>query len=406
MILLKYIVRNNYFSKWLMMRFSTIYLDNAATTRIDDKVLEEMIPYYTKHYGNASSLHSYGYDAKEAMDESRETISKILHSDFEDIIFTASGSEANNMAIKGLAFSDPSKKHIITTKIEHKSITNQLDWLATRGYRSTYLDVDKDGFINLEQLEKSLEKNKDTLLVSIIHGNNEIGTLQDLEKIGKSCKKYNVPFHIDACQSFTKSPIDVKKMNISLASINAHKIHGPKGVGALYVSKEIKLTPLIHGGQQEFKKRAATENIPGIVGFAKAAEINNSNKISKQVTKLRDDLTKGLEKIVDSKLNGPRGEKRLYNNVNFSFKGIEGEALGGYLDQKSICTSTGSACSSKSLEPSPVLRAIGLDYEDANSSLRMSVSKYNTDDEMDYTIKTTEEIIQKLRKISPIYKHK
>jgi len=386
------------------MRFSTIYLDNAATTRIDDKVLKEMLPYYTKHYGNASSLHSYGYDAKEAMDESREKISKILHSDFEDLIFTASGSEANNMAIKGLAFAESNKKHIITTKVEHKSITNQTEWLEKQGYRATYLDVDNHGFINLEQLEKSLEKNKDTLLVSIIHGNNEVGTIQDLEKIGKICKRYNVPFHIDACQSFTKCPIDVKKMNISLASINAHKIHGPKGVGALYISKQVKLIPLIHGGQQEFKKRAATENIPGIVGFAKAAEINNSSKISKQVTTLRDDLIKGLENIADSKLNGPKGDKRLYNNVNFSFKGIEGEALGGYLDQKNICTSTGSACSSKSLEPSPVLRAMGLGYEDANSSLRMSISKYNTKEELDYVIETAEEVVKKLRKISPIYK--
>jgi len=390
----------------IFMRFSTVYLDNAATTRLDDKVLEEMIPYYTKHYGNASSLHSYGYDAKEAMDESREKIAKILGCNFEEVIFTGSGSEANNMAIKGLAFAEPNKKHIITTKVEHKSVTNQTEWLEKQGYKTTYLDVDNLGFVNLEQLEKALEKNKDTLLVSIIHGNNEVGTIQDLEKIGKTCKKYNVPLHIDACQSFTKTEINVKRLNISLASINAHKIHGPKGVGGLYVSKDIKLVPLIHGGQQEFKKRAATENIPGIVGFSKSADINNSKKISNQVMNLRDYLIKGLETIPDSKLNGPRGDKRLYNNINFSFRGIEGEALGGYLDQKNICTSTGSACSSKSLEPSPVLVAMGLGYEDANSSLRMSISKYNTKEELDYVIETTEEVVKKLRKISPIYKNK
>ncbi len=385
------------------MRFKSVYLDNAATTRIDDKVLAEMLPYYTTHYGNPSSLHSYGFDAKEAVDESREKIAKSLNTDFENIIFTASGSESNNMAIKGLAFNSE-KKHIITTRIEHKSITSQLDWLETRGYKITYINVDKEGFIDLNQLEKAITK--DTLLVSIIHGNNEIGTIQDLEKIGKLCKNVDVPLHIDACQSFTKTEINLKKYNISLASINAHKIHGPKGIGALYISKDIKLTPVIHGGQQEFKKRAATENVPGIVGFGKAVEINSNSKISKEVTKLRDYLIDGLLKIPDSKLNGPKGDKRLYNNINFSFRGIEGEALGGYLDQKNVCSSTGSACSSKSLEPSSVLMAIGLGYEDANSSLRLSVSKYNTKEELDYVINTTDEVVKKLRKISPIYKNK
>lgn len=378
-----------------------IYLDNAATTPVDDRVMKAMIPYFNEKYGNASSLHQKGQEARLAVEESRSIIARSINAKTEEIIFTSGGTESNNLAIKGLSFSHPEKKHIITTKIEHDCVLNACKWLESKDYDITFLNVDKEGFIDLKELEKSIRK--DTLLVSIIHGNNEIGTIQDLEAIGKICKEKKVYFHTDACQSFTKTELDAKKMNLDLVTLNAHKIYGPKGVGALYIREGVKIIPLAHGGGHERNLRSGTENVPGIVGFATAVRIANRKDVEKMKI-LRDKLIAGLEKIPRSRLNGPRGEKRLANNVNFCFSGVEGEAIGGLLDAKGICSSSGSACSSKSLEPSHVLLAIGLKPEQAHGSLRLSLGKQNTEEEIDEVLDKLPEIIERLRKISPFEK--
>ena len=378
-----------------------VYLDNAATTQVDEKVLRAMLPFFNEKYGNASSLHQRGQEAKMALEESREIIAKSINAKVEEIIFTSGGTESNNLAIKGLAFAYPEKKHIIISKIEHDCVLNACKWLEKQGYKITYLNVDNEGFIDLRELENAITK--ETLLVSIIHGNNEIGTIQNLEVIGKICRSKNVSFHSDACQSYTKTEIDVKKHNIDLLTLNAHKIHGPKGVGVLYVREEIKIIPLAHGGGHERNLRSGTSNISGIVGFAQAVKIAEKKDIEK-ITKLRDQLIEGFKKIPGSRLNGPEGNKRLCNNINFSFENVEGEAIGSYLDVKGICSSTGSACSSHSLEPSHVLIAIGLKPEQAHGSLRLSLSKYNTEEEIEIVLKELPKIIEKLRKISPFEK--
>ncbi|RLJ05442.1 MAG: cysteine desulfurase NifS, partial [Candidatus Aenigmatarchaeota archaeon] len=301
-------------------------------------------------------------------------------------------------ALKGTAFANKDKgKHIITTKIEHDCVLNACKWLEKQGFEVTYLSVDREGFVDLNELEESIRK--DTILVSIIHGNNEIGTIQDLKEIGKICQEHEVYFHTDACQSFTKVPIDLKKEHIDLLTINSHKIYGPKGVGGLFIRNGIKIDPLSHGGGHEFGLRSGTENVSGIVGFAKATEVIKDKDI-KHMTKLRNMLIKGVLEIEDAWLNGPR-EKRLCNNTNFSFRYIEGEALMLYLDVKGIAASTGSACSSKSLEPSHVLTAIGLKPEDAHGSLRLTLGKDSTEDEIKYTIEVLKQSVDSLRKISP-----
>ncbi len=378
-----------------------IYLDNGATTKIDDAVLKAMIPYLEDEYGNASSIHKKGLTAKIALEKAREGIAKSLNAKSEEIIFTSGGTESNNFALKAIAFENRHKgNHIITTKVEHKSILNICKWLETQGFEITYLNVNEEGFINLNDLKNAI--NKKTILVSIIHGNNEIGTIMNLEEIGKICKEKNVLFHSDACQSYTKINIDVKKINIDLLSINAHKIHGPKGIGALYIKKGTKIKSWQHGGAHEFGLRAGTENIPAIVGFAKAVEIANKTDF-KKIEKLRDKLIEELLKNPGVILNGPK-KNRLCNNVNVSFKGVEGEAVGGYLDSFGICSSTGSACSSIKLEPSYVLKEIGRSNEEANGSLRLTLSKYTTYEEIDLIIKKIPEILKKLRSFSPIYK--
>ena len=378
----------------------TIYLDNAATTQVADEVLKEMEPYFSQKFGNASSVHFLGQEARRAIENARAKIAKSINAGKDEIIFTSGGTESNNLAIKGIAFAR-GKGHIITTKIEHDCVLNTCKWLEKQGFEVTYLDVDSDGFIDLKKLEKAIRK--DTILVSIIHGNNEIGTIQNFEAIGEICKKHNVLFHTDACQSYTKTELDVKKQNLSLVALNAHKIHGPKGVGALYIKQGTKIIPWQHGGGQEFNLRSGTENIPGIVGFERAVELMNKKDVEKMI-KLRDKLIEGvLSKIKNVKLNGPR-ENRLCNNVNFSFEGVEGEATGTYLDSYNICSSTGSACSSKSLEPSHVLKAIGLSDEEAHGSLRLSLSKYTTEEEIDKVLEVLPIIINKLRKISPFEK--
>jgi len=375
-----------------------IYLDNAATTKVDEKVMKEMLPYFDEKYANASSVHSFGQEAKHAMDRSRKIIAKAISANSREIIFTSGGTESNNFALKGLFFSNPNKKHFITTKIEHDCILNTCKWIEAQGGKVTYLNVDKEGFVDLEQLKTSITN--ETLAVSIIHGNNEIGTIQDLEAIGKICKEKGVLFHTDACQSFTKVPIDVKKMNLDLVTINSHKIHGPKGVGALYIKEGTNITPLFHGGGHERKYRSGTENVSGIVGFGKSVDVR-SKKDVKKMEELRDYFIEKLLDISNVTLNGPKA-KRLANNINISFNNIEGEALGGYLENEGIYTSTGSACASHSLETSHVLKALGLGPLQTNSSIRISISKYTTKEEIDYVMEKLVKIVEKLRKISPI----
>jgi len=383
-------------------KMNQIYLDNAATTKTDESVVKAMLPYFTEKYGNASSQHLIGQEAKRALNESRTTIAKSINAKYDEIIFTGSGTEANNFVLKGLFFQnkESGKNHIITTKIEHDCILNSCKWLEKQGAKITYLDVDNQGFVNPEDIQKAITP--ETLIVSIIHANNEIGTIQDLETIGKICNEKKVYFHTDACQSFTKVLINVKKFNLDFVTLNAHKIHGPKGVGALYIKKENQknISPLLHGGGHEFKLRSSTENIPGIIGFAKAVKIAKYSNIKYQ-TKLRDKLIQKILEIPNTSLNGPK-ENRLCNNINIAFNNIEGEAIGGFLDSYGISSSTGSACSSNTLEASHVLKAIGLPIEKINTSIRLSVSKFNTYQEIDYTIEILKKIVDKLRKISPI----
>ena len=382
--------------------FNTIYIDNGATTIVDIRVIDAMKPFFGKDFGNASSAHTKGFKAREALEESREIIADAINAKPEEIIFTSGGTESNNTAIKGVAFANRDKgNHIIVTKVEHKCILNACKWLETQGFEVTYLPVNEEGFVNLNELEKAIKPK--TILVSILHANNEIGTIQDIEKIGLVCKKHNIPLHTDACQSFTKVPIDVHKQNISLMSLNAHKIHGPKGVGALYVKKGTAITPLLHGGGQEKNLRAGTENIPGIVGFAKAVRIAKTKQV-KHMRKLQKKMIEELVKIPETKLNGPLGELRLCNNINIMFNKVKASALGGYLDRKGICSSTGSACSEISDEPSYVLRAIGLDEDGASSSIRLTISRYTTLEEVEKAIKAITKIVEKLRKKSVVDK--
>jgi len=382
-----------------------IYLDNAATTKVDSLVLKAMLPYFGEKYGNASSQHLSGQEAKRALEESRGVIAKSIGAGREEIIFTGSGTEANNLVLKGLFFSEKNKglgkNHIITTEIEHDCVLNACKWIEKNGGKVTYLGVDSKGFINLKELENNITPN--TLIVSIIHGNNEIGTIQDLEGIGKICKRKGVYFHTDACQSYTKTKLNIKKQNLDFVTLNAHKIHGPKGVGALFIRKDLKkeLTPLLHGGGHEFNIRSSTENIPGIVGFAKAVKIASGGD-AKKIKKMRDKLINGILEIKNTKLNGSDGDKRLCNNINVCFNNIEGEAVGGYLDSYGISGSTGSACSSHTLESSHVLKAIGLSDLQSNTSIRLSLSKYTTEEEIDYVLEVLGKVVNKLRKMSPI----
>ncbi len=378
----------------------TIYLDNAATTVVAPEVMKAMEPYFTEKYGNASSLHHKGQEAKMALNEAREVIAKSIGAKFDEIYFTSGGTESNNWALKDLFFVNRDKKHIITTKIEHDCVLESCKFLEKMGAEVTYLDVDKDGFIDLEQLKKVIRD--DTLVVSIIHGNNEIGTIQDLKSIGEICKSKGVYFHTDACQSYTKVSLDVNKMGLDLVTLNAHKIHGPKGVGALYVRKGVKLGVYIVGGGQEKGMRSGTENIAGIVGFAKAVKLAKSKHV-KYISSLRDKLIKGILEIPDVRLNGP--VDRLCNNINVSFKYIEGESIGAYLDVKGICSSTGSACSSTKLEASHVLKAIGLSDLDSHGSIRLSLSRFNTVDEVEKVLEVLPGIVEKLRRISPLGKN-
>jgi len=372
-----------------------VYLDNAATTQIAPEVLEAMMPYLTEKYGNANSLHSKGIEAKEALEKSRAAIAKSIGAMPEEIVFTSGGTEANNLAIKGTAFANPGKKSIITTRIEHGCVLNACKWLRQKGCNIAYLDVDRGGFVSADDLKKAITK--DTLLFSCVHGNNEIGTLQNLEELGKICGEKGIYFHTDAVQSYAKTELNVKKQNLDLVSLSAHKIHGPKGIGALYVRKGIKITPLLHGGGGESVLIRGTENVAGIVGFAKASSVISRNDIER-MSRLRDYFIGEIKKRVENiKLNGAE-EKRLCNNINISFSGVDGESLGAYLDIAGIETSARSACSSHSSEPSHVLAAIGDSPKEIKGAVRISLSKYTTREEIDYVLNVLPDLVKKLRK--------
>lgn len=381
-----------------------VYVDNAATTRLKPEVLDAMMPYLTEEYGNPSSIYRFASDSKKAIEEARSKVAKAFGAEPKEIIFTSGASEADNWAIKGVAHSLKNKgNHIITTKIEHHAVLHTTEYLEKEGYEITYLNVDENGLISLEELENAITDK--TILISVIFANNEIGTIQPIKEIGEIAKRHNVLFHTDAVQAVGNVEIDVNELNIDLMSVTAHKIYGPKGVGALYVKKGVKLFPYIHGGGQEKGRRAGTENVSGIVGFGKAIELATSNIEAKalKIAKLRDMyIDKVLNEIPYVRLNGHR-ERRLCNNANMSFRFIEGEALLLSLDLVGICASSGSACTSGSLDPSHVLLAIGLPHEIAHGSLRISFGDFNTEDDVLYIVEKLKEIVARLRAMSPLY---
>ncbi|MDO5718022.1 MAG: cysteine desulfurase NifS [Tissierellia bacterium] len=381
-----------------------VYMDNAATTRLSDEVLDSMMPYFKENYGNASSIYSLGGISKVAVEESREIIAEKLGAKKKEIFFTSGGSESDNWAIKGIAEAYKSKgNHIITSKIEHHAVLHTCEYLEKKGYEVSYLDVDEYGTVDLDQLKSSIRD--ETILISIMFANNEIGTIQPIKEIGKIAKEKNIVFHTDAVQAIGNIKIDVNEFNIDMMSFSGHKIHAQKGIGGIYIRSGIRIPNLIHGGGQERGKRAGTENVAAIVGLAKAFEVayENFDERTNYIKGLRDKLIKGvLGSIEDSRLNG-HPENRLVNNTNFCFKYIEGESLLLMLDMEGIQGSSGSACTSGSLDPSHVLLSIGLPHEIAHGSLRLSLSEYNTEEEIDYVIEKLKPIVQRLRDMSPLY---
>ena len=381
-----------------------IYLDNAATTKTAKEAVDAMLPFFTEHYGNASSIYSLGAESKKAMTQAREIIAESIGATPAEIYFTAGGSESDNWALVATAEAYASKgKHIITSRIEHHAILHTCDYLKTRGYEITYVDVDENGVIKLDELKKAIRP--DTILISVMFANNEIGTIQPIKEIGEIAKEHGILFHTDAVQAYGHVPINVDEDHIDMLSTSGHKINGPKGIGFLYIRKGVKIRSFIHGGQQERSRRAGTENIPGIVGYGaavKRAFESLTERMNKE-TRLRDYLIGRIEKEIPyCRLNGDR-VKRLPNNVNFSFQFIEGESLLIMLDMKGICASSGSACTSGSLDPSHVLLAIGLPHEIAHGSLRLTLSEENTKEEIDYVVDSIKEIVNKLRSMSPLY---
>ncbi|MBK5239932.1 cysteine desulfurase NifS [Clostridium sp.] len=382
----------------------SIYMDHAATTYTKPEVLEEMIPYFTTYFGNPSSIYSLSRETKKAIDIARDKVAKAINSNENEIYFTGGGSEADNFAIKGIASAYKQKgNHIITTVIEHHAVLHTCEYLAKNGFEITYLPVDEYGFINIKDLENAMTDK--TILVSIMFANNEIGTIEPIKEIGALCRSKKILFHTDAVQAVGHIPVDVKEMNIDLLSLAAHKFYGPKGVGALYVRKGIKVENLIHGGGQERNKRAGTENVAGIVGLGKALELatQNMDDNNKKLVYLRDKLINGLLEIPYSKLNGPISENRLPGNSNICFKFIEGESILLLLDANGIAGSSGSACTSGSLDPSHVLLAIGVPIEIAHGSLRLSLGDATTEEEVDFVIETVPKIVKRLRDMSPLW---
>ena len=382
----------------------TIYLDNAATTKTRPEVVEAMLPYFTEYYGNPSSVYEFSTPSKKAIAEARETIAKSLGAKTNEIYFTAGGSESDNMALRGVVnASKKEKKHIITTKIEHHAILHTAEFLETKGVDVTYLNVDEFGKISLEELENAIRP--ETVLISVMFANNEIGTIQPIAEIGEIAKKHGVLFHTDAVQAVGHVPIDVEKLQVDLLSMSGHKLGAPKGIGAIYIRKGTRISPLIFGGAQEKKLRAGTENIAGIVGLGKAAElaVAEMEETTKKLTALRDKLIHGiLESIPDSRLNGHPTD-RLPGNCNISFSYIEGESLLLLLDALGIAASSGSACTSGSLDPSHVLMAIGLPHEIAHGSLRLTIDRENTEEQVDFILEKLPGLVQRLRDMSPVY---
>ncbi len=381
-----------------------IYLDNAATTRVYPEVVEAMNPYFTEYYGNPSAFYSFSNTAGKAVAEAREKIAALIGAKTEEIYFTGGGSESDNWALKATAEAYAKKgKHIITTTIEHHAILHTCQWLEKNGFEVTYVNVDEDGVVKLDELEAAIRP--DTILISVMAANNEIGTIQPLKEIGAIARKHGVLFHTDAVQAFAHMPINVDEMNIDMLSASGHKINGPKGIGVMYIRKGVKILSYVHGGAQERRRRAGTHNVPGIVGMGKAVEIAAATmeEKNKSIIELRDYLIEQvLEKIPYARLNGHR-TNRLPNNANFCFRFIEGEGMLILLDQAGICASSGSACTSGSLDPSHVLLAIGLPHEIAHGSLRLTLSEDTTKEDIDYTVDKLTEIIARLRSMSPLY---
>ena len=382
-----------------------LYMDYSATTPVKKEVLDEMMPYFTENFGNASSFHTFGREAKTALDKARGQVANLINAKPNEIYFTAGGTESDNWAIEGIAFAHRSKgNHIITSKIEHHGILHICEYLEKHhGFEVTYLDVDAEGRVKLDELEKAIKDT--TILISIMFANNEIGTIEPIKQIGEICRERKIFFHTDAVQAVGNVAIDVKDMNIDLLSLAGHKIYGPKGVGVLYIRKGIKIDNLIHGGSQERNRRAGTENIPGVVGLGKAIELatDNLEEHRNKMIALRDRLIEGLLKVPYTRLNGAEGDKRLPGNVNVCFEFVEGESILLSLDFKGICASSGSACTSGSLDPSHVLLAIGLPHEIAHGSLRLTLGEGSKEEDVDYILEVIPPIIERLRNMSPLW---
>ena len=381
-----------------------IYLDNAATTKTSEEVVAAMLPYFTEYYGNPSSVYEFASESKKAVSIARRTIAETLGAQENEIYFTAGGSEADNWALKATAEAYQSKgKHIITTKIEHHAILHTAEYLEKRGFEITYIGVDENGVVKVDELEKAIRP--DTILISVMFANNEIGTIQPIKEIGEIAKKHGVLFHTDAVQAYGQLPINVDELHIDMLSSSGHKLNGPKGIGFLYIRKGVKIRSFVHGGAQERKRRAGTENVPGIVGYGKAAEIaakTMKERTAKEI-ELRDHLIdRVLAEVPYTRLNGHR-TNRLPNNANFSFQFVEGESLLILLDNNGICASSGSACTSGSLDPSHVLLAIGLPHEIAHGSLRLTLSAETTMEDIDFVVDCIKQIIERLRSMSPLY---
>lgn len=382
-----------------------LYMDYSATTPVKKEVLDEMMPYLTDYFGNASSFHLFGRETKTALDKARKQIASLVNADPNEIFFTNGGTESDNWALQGSAFARKNKgNHIITSKIEHHAILHTCEYLEkVHGFEVTYLDVDADGIVDLEQLKREIKDT--TILVSIMYANNEIGTIQPIKEITEIAHAHGALMHTDAVQAAGNIPVDVKELGVDLMSMSGHKIYGPKGIGSLYMKKGVKIHNLIHGGAQERRKRAGTENIPAIVGYGKAAEMAKENMENhiKELTRLRNKLIEGvLERIPHTRLNGHRNN-RLPGNANFSFEFIEGEGILLLLDQLGIAASSGSACTSGSLDPSHVLMSIGLTHEWAHGSLRLTVGDFTTDEDIDYILENLPGVIERLRSFSPLY---
>ncbi|ADQ05003.1 cysteine desulfurase NifS [Caldicellulosiruptor owensensis OL] len=386
------------------MEGKIIYFDHAATTPLKKEVLDEMMPYLTEQYGNPSTIYKLGREAKRAVELARERVAKALNADIQEIYFTSGGTESDNWALKGVAFANRDKgKHIITTTIEHHAVLHPLKYLEGLGFEVTYVPVEPDGIIDPQKIKEAIRN--DTILISVMLANNEIGTIQPVKEIAKIAKEKGIVIHTDAVQAVGQIPVDVKDLGVDLLSLSAHKFYGPKGVGALYIKKGTKIHPFSHGGAQERNRRAGTENVAGIVGLGKAIELatQNLSEYAAKLQKLRDKLIDGvLSKIDYVRLNGDR-YKRLPNNANFSFEFIEGESLLLMLDMKGIAASSGSACTSGSLDPSHVLLAIGLEHEVAHGSLRITLGEDNTEEDIDYLLEVLPEIVSRLREMSPLY---